>query len=244
MCGSVEITNGSLQIGTSNSNATLGVTIQNTGNTPFVVLHVILANQLVYNVSGSWQPGNVSSYSVSIPSSELAITSGTSYQLEVDVFYGTTQHLYGDALDIVSITPGSPIQRQPGLLSWWTQYGIWNYEVTLSTNDVQQGSNITAIFTLTNFSNETQTVDVVNPLVNPMIYSQSGAQVIWAWNPTQINEVENVTAGQSITLSMVLPTSGLSAGQYLLSTYPGVGSPGFAVNIGPHLQLNETITVS
>jgi len=85
----------------------------------------------------------------------------------------------------------------------------------------------------------------VNPLVNPAIYSQNGQQVLWAENPSEINEIENITAHQSISLSVVLPAAKLNGGQsYVLSTYPGIGSPDFTVNIGPHLQLNETITVS
>jgi len=130
-------------------------------------------------------------------------------------------------------------------LTWYADYGSWRYAVTLSAVNIQQGSDITAAFTLTNVSDQTQTVDVVNPLVNPAIYSQNGRQVLWAQNPSEINEIENVTAHQSISLSMVLPAAKLSGGQsYILSTYPGIGSPGFTVNIGPHLQLNETITVS
>lgn len=141
-------------------------------------------------------------------------------------------------------TTSSSSQQVPASLTWYSYYGVWTYTVTLTTNQIQQGESITAVFQLMNTSNQTQMVDVVDPLVNPVIYSQSGT-VVWAWNPSEINQVEGVAAGRVLSLQMTLPTSMLKAGQsYILSTYPGFGTPDFTTDFGPHLQQNETITVA
>jgi hypothetical protein len=109
---------------------------------------------------------------------------------------------------------------------------------------IRPGQNITIVFMLTNISNQTQKVDIDGPLVLPTIYTQSGT-VVWAYQPPSYNEIENVTAGQTISQELVLPTWMLGGGQsYTLSSYPGIGTPDFVVNIGPSLQLNQTITVA
>jgi hypothetical protein len=116
--------------------------------------------------------------------------------------------------------------------------------VTLNTNQIQPDQNITALFTLTNFSTLTQTVDVDNPLVLPTIYAQDG-KVVWAWTPPSFNEIENITAAQAISEPLTLPTWMLQAGQsYILTTAPGFSTPGSAVDISQQLQLSQTITVA
>ena len=141
-------------------------------------------------------------------------------------------------------TTSTSSSQQYASLSWDSNYGAWNYEVTLNTNQIQPGQNITALFTLTNFSNRTQTVDVDNPLVLPTIYAQDG-KVVWAWEPPSINEIENITAGQVISEPFTLPTWMLQAGQsYILTTAPGFSVPGSAVDISQQLQLSQTITVA
>ncbi len=135
--------------------------------------------------------------------------------------------------------------QQPASLTWYASYGVWNYAVTLTTNEIQPGQNITALFQLTNMSNETQTVDLGGPMVLPTIYAQDG-KVVWAYQPSaDTNAVQNVAAGRVLSEQLTLPTSMLSAGQsYILSSSPDIGNPGFTVNIGSHLELNETITVT
>ncbi|MGD0637288.1 MAG: hypothetical protein ABSA72_04540 [Nitrososphaerales archaeon] len=141
-------------------------------------------------------------------------------------------------------TTSTSSSQQYASLSWDANYGAWNYEVTLSTNQIQPDQNITALFTLTNFSNRTQTVDLDEPLVLPTIYAQDG-KVVWTWEPPSINEIENITAGQAISEPFTLPTSMLQAGQsYTLTTAPGFSVPGSSVDISQQLQLSQTITVA
>jgi hypothetical protein len=83
------------------------VTIRNTGNLVSVALTIALSHVAILNATFLWGPGNVMTCSVYIPSSQLAVTSGSTYQLEADVFYGTnnlSNHITGDAVDIVNVT--------------------------------------------------------------------------------------------------------------------------------------------
>jgi hypothetical protein len=138
-------------------------------------------------------------------------------------------------------TSTSSSEQQSGSLTWYATYGVWTYSVTLSTDTIQPGQNITAVFQLMNTSNQTQTVDAGVPLVNPAIYSQNGT-VVWAWDPPQMQGIENVTAGHISTQTLTLPTWNLASGQsYVLSSYPAISSTSSSVDIGAHLQLNETL---
>jgi hypothetical protein len=134
--------------------------------------------------------------------------------------------------------------QQSGPVTWFTTYGGWNYSMTLTSDTIQQDENLTATFQLTNVSNQTQRVDVDDPLVLPTILTQNG-KVVWAYQPPSYNEIENVTAGQTLSEQLVLPAWMLTAGQsYIVSTAPGIGTRDFTVDIGSHLQLNETITIA
>ncbi len=85
----------------------LNVTIQNTGNLVSVALTITLSRVVILNATFLWAPGNQMTSSVFIPSSQLAVTAGSTYQLEADVFYGTNNlpnHIWGDALDLVNVT--------------------------------------------------------------------------------------------------------------------------------------------
>jgi len=85
----------------------LNVTIHNTGNLVSVALTITLSRVVILNATFLWGPGNLMTCSVFIPSSQLAVTAGSTYQLEADVFYGTNNlpnHIWGDALDIVNVT--------------------------------------------------------------------------------------------------------------------------------------------
>ena len=142
-------------------------------------------------------------------------------------------------------TTSSSSSQQSASLTWFANYGVWNYAVTLSSDQITQGEDITALFVLTNFSNQNQTVDVDHPLVLPTIYSQNGT-IIWTWTPPSYNDIENITASQALTQQITIPTHLLKAGQtYILSTYPGIGhvNPGVGPDIGSHLELNQTITI-
>jgi hypothetical protein len=200
---------------------------QNDAGYSFVVTY---AGQ-TYNFTAALRPLSATCVTLFIPSGRTSV-SILGFQTSATACTSTT-------------TNTTSSLQQPGSLSWDASYGVWNYEVTLTTNQIQQGQNITAIFTLTNFSNETQTVDLGGPLVLPTIYSQDG-KVVWAYQPSaDTNAIQNITAGQAITEQMVLPTWMLQADQsYILSTCPDIGTPDFAVNIGAHLQLNQTIIVA
>jgi hypothetical protein len=111
-CGGVQVINASLIV-INSPNSTVGpgsnlnLTIRNTGNLVSVALTITLSRVQVLNATFLWAPGNVMTCSVYIPSSQLAVTSGSAYQLEADVFYGTNNlpnHITGDALDIVNAT--------------------------------------------------------------------------------------------------------------------------------------------
>jgi hypothetical protein len=181
-----------------------------------------------YTLEASLRPVSVTCATLFIPSGRTSVT--------IDEFQTNCNPT------TTTTTSTSPSQQQ-GSLTWYANYGVWNYAVTLSTNVIQQGQNITALFTLTNLSNRNQTVDVDGPLVLPTIYAQNG-NVAWAWTPPSFNEIENITAGQTISEPLTLPTWMLEAGgSYTLSTSPGISVPGSAVDIDQQLQLNETITV-
>ena len=200
----------------------------NSGNNAGYSFVVTYAGQ-TYNFTAALRPVLATCATLYVPSGRTSIS--------ILVFQN------GSTACTSATTTTTSSSQQPASLTWYANYGVWNYAVTLTTNQIQQGQNITAIFTLTNFSNQNQTVDVDHPLVLPTIYTQSGT-VVWAYPPLSYNEIENVTAGQAMTEQMILPTWMLQAGQsYILSTSPGIGTPDFAVNIGSHLQLNQTITV-
>ena len=193
------------------------------------------------------QAGNATGNSSSEPSTttihgtEKTSSSATTYNAGCGEITTSTTDSNGSIL----VSSSETCSGETPALTWYADYGAWSFSVTLSADNIQEGSNILARFTLTNISNQTQTVDIDDPLVNPTIYTQNGQHEIWTWNPPGDNAIENVTAHQSISFNFSLPTASLSGGQsYILSTNPGIGSPGFTVNIGLHLQLNETITVS
>jgi hypothetical protein len=145
---------------------------------------------------------------------------------------------------VISCPTTTHATQQSGPVTWFTTYGSWNYSMTLTSDTIQQDENLTATFQLTNVSNQTQRVDVDDPLVLPTILTQNGS-VVWAYQPPSYNEIENVTAGQTLSEQLVLPAWMLAAGQsYIVSSAPGIGTRDFTVDIGSHLQLNEIITIA
>jgi hypothetical protein len=182
-----------------------------------------------YTFTASLRPVSLTCATLYVPSGRTSVT---------------IEEFQTDCNQTTTTTTSTSASQQAGSLSWDANYGAWNYEVTLNTNQIQPGQNITALFTLTNFSNRTQTVDLDNPLVLPTIYAQDG-KVVWAWEPPAINEIENITAGQALSEPLTLPTWMLQAGQsYTLTTAPGFSVPGSTVDISQQLQLSQTITVA
>jgi hypothetical protein len=129
--------------------------------------------------------------------------------------------------------------------------GDWVFSIRLQNSLLAMGQEFALSYNLTNISGQPQTIHVVNPLVNPTIYSANGT-IVWAWNPTQMNYVTTIPykAG-NWSAPLDIPTSALSAGQkYVLSVFPFIGTnttSAMAVgdySIGESLMINTTIGVA
>jgi hypothetical protein len=129
--------------------------------------------------------------------------------------------------------------------------GDWVFSIRLQNSLLAMGQEFALSYNLTNISGQPQTVHIVNPLVNPTIYSANGT-VVWAWNPTQMNYVTTIPSkAGSWSAPLDIPTSALSAGQrYVLSVFPFIGTnttSAMAVgdySIGESLMINTTIGVA
>lgn len=128
--------------------------------------------------------------------------------------------------------------------------GDWVFSMRLQNSLLAMGQGFALSYNLTNISGQPQTVHVVNPLINPTIYSANGT-VVWAWNPPQINYITTIPykAG-NWSASLDIPTSALSAGQkYVLSVFPSIGANTTSAveagdySIGESLMINTTIAV-
>jgi hypothetical protein len=137
---------------------------------------------------------------------------------------------------------------QTGQVTFYRTNGDWNFSLTLSSLTVPKGQPIDAYVNVTNISGQTQRVHEVNPIINPVIYSENGTY-IWAWNPPGINFFANITSGGGPSGGpFVIQTSNLSVGQnYILRIFPfiGTGATGDAdYRIGESLMVNATISVT
>jgi hypothetical protein len=121
----------------------------------------------------------------------------------------------------------------------------WNFTVSLTSTGIEQGQNITADFSLTNVSGKNQTVDIANPLVVPEVYFQNGTEIFTNWNPTIINQIKNISAGQTLSLNGVtIATFKLPLGRaYVVTFEPGVRTSDYFF-IGKALEINATVTVT
>jgi hypothetical protein len=129
--------------------------------------------------------------------------------------------------------------------------GDWVFSIRLQNSLLAMGQEFALSYNLTNISGQPQTVDEVNPLVNPTIYSANGT-VVWAWNPSQINYIATIPykAG-NWSSPLNIPTSALTAGQkYVVSVFPLIGAPtnnsheSVDFSIGESLMINTTISVT
>ena len=221
-CGSLPASGQTTVTFTTNGTEWYSLSAENNAGYSFVVEY----SGHVYNFTARLAPVSATCATLFIPSGRTSV-SILEFQTDSSACTSTTT------------TSSSSSSMQYGSLSWDANYGVWNYEVTLTTNQIQQGQNIDAIFSLTNFSNETQRIDVAGPLAYPVISSENGT-IVWAYQPPSTNAFEDIAAGQSITQNLVLPTGMLSGGQsYTLSSYPGIITP----DIGQDLELSQTITV-
>jgi hypothetical protein len=122
----------------------------------------------------------------------------------------------------------------------------WDFTVSLTSTSVEQGQNITADFSLTNIAGQNQTVDIGNPLVVPEVYWQNGTEIFTNWNPTGINQVENISSGQTVSLNRVtIATFKLHPGEtYVVALEPIIQTANDSVFIGQALEINATITIN
>ena len=136
----------------------------------------------------------------------------------------------------------------------------WNFSVTSSNWAVGYGGTIYVYVNLTNISGQTQKVQEMSPLVNPVLSCKSGpcgnpgAQG-WAWNPPGGESFPRSFAPGQWEFSgpYPIPTSafrwgGIPEGSLTLSIWPLIGPSGQALTvnatIGQALMINETIGVS
>lgn len=128
--------------------------------------------------------------------------------------------------------------------------GDWSFSIRLQSplTAGPSGKGFDIYWNLTNISGQPQTVDVASPLTNPTIYSASG-KVVWAWDPPGINYITTIPPKAGNWSGPVnVSTSGLPAGQYLLSVWPLVWANNSSVGIGSHpigasLMINVTFAV-
>ena len=94
--------------------------------------------------------------------------------------------------------------------------GEWNFTVSINSSSVARGHPIQLIASLTNIGPNETVKEFIQPFINPEVYAANGSE-LWQWNPPQTTS-PNTTfpSGQTISQSMVIPTSQLHSGQ----TYP------------------------
>jgi hypothetical protein len=156
-----------------------------------------------------------------------------------NTFYGCTT--------TTSTSTSTNNQSQNGQVTFYRTNGDWNFSVTLSSLAVPEGQPIDVYVSITNISGQTQTIDEVEPIINPSVSYPNGT-FVWAWDPPAINLIANITVESGISGGpFVIPTSNLLAGQsYKLNITPLIGAPisGSAYRIGESLALNVIISVT
>jgi hypothetical protein len=110
---------------------------------------------------------------------------------------------------------------------------------------ILKGEKIAIYYNLTNISGQPQTVHVVGPLVNPILYSANGS-VVWAWDPPEINSIMIFPfPSGDLTGQVFVPTSNLDTGaNYTLSIWPLIGANSTnAVDVGDY-SIGESLTIN
>jgi hypothetical protein len=139
-----------------------------------------------------------------------------------------------------SLAQGSPLS---------TTNGDWTFSIRIQNSLLAFGGQFGLSYNLTNISGHPQTVHIVNPMINPVIYAENGSEV-WAWNPPTYNAITTIppTPG-NWSQPLNFPPSGLPAGRYVLSVWPLIGpNTTSAANnadysIGESLVINASFTV-
>ena len=129
--------------------------------------------------------------------------------------------------------------------------GDWSFAVRLPKSPITRGFDFFSLsYNLTNVSGQPQKVHVVDPLVNPAVYSSNGT-LVWAWDPPTMNYITTVPYGPGNWSSLAIPTYPFSPGQqYVVTVYPLIGSNTTGAveagdySIGQSLMINATISFS
>ena len=143
-----------------------------------------------------------------------------------------------------SISSAKSFTGSQGRVTFSRTNGDWDFTMILNGTAVNRGQVMAALLNLTNISGQTQTVHVVVPLYNPLVYSQNGT-VVWRAYPSEMNFDMNWTSGPGRSYEWDIPTSSLHSGQtYVLNVWPFIGTPSSSQYlIGEDLMINATFTV-
>ncbi len=222
---------------------------------------LLVAASLTYTLAGPGASRTVTSLttttatSTSVTTATLTSTSVTTTTATLTTISVTTQNITTTTTltnSSVETVTGPSIGRVIN-----RSYNGWSFTVAFNSLG---DSTIYAYVNLTNISGQTQKVNEMSPLVDPVLYcgggpcGNPGAQV-WAWNPPGAkNFTQTFNPGQwefsgpyPIPVSSV-PWYGIPGGNLILSIWPLIGPSGqsLAVNdtIQQTLMINATLFVS
>jgi hypothetical protein len=116
----------------------------------------------------------------------------------------------------------------------------WRFAVSINATTLEDGQSLLLWANLTNTSPSAQTIrPYVGPFINPYITAANGT-IVWAWNPPQVTWPNtNVTIGQSLSQQVVIPTTNLRVGMFVIHVAPL--SPEFSQNFNLTLRFSFQI---
>ncbi|MDG7016220.1 MAG: hypothetical protein JRM82_02475 [Nitrososphaerota archaeon] len=223
----------------------------------FVVLTIALASTAVYE-SGSRSTFTSTSTltqksTVTATSVTTAVSTSTSVSTQ-DVTITTTQS--GAVANYSSVATVTGY----GSAVFHSSNEVWSFSVTFNNLEYAgQGDTIYAYVNLTNISNQTQKVQEVSPLVDPVLYcsSQDGmqscspGQQVWSWFGSGVSGIHlvNVTARPgswyvSGPYPISIPFEFGNGGEFTLSMWPLIepgGTAGGGYQVGQSLMINATL---
>lgn len=97
----------------------------------------------------------------------------------------------------------------------------WKFVVSINATTVEPGQSLLLWANLTNTSPSNQTIrPYVEPFINPSVVAANGTEV-WAWNPPEATWPHvNVTSGGSLSQKVIIPTTDLRDGAYVIRSAP------------------------
>jgi hypothetical protein len=116
----------------------------------------------------------------------------------------------------------------------------WKFAVSINATTVEDGQFLMLWANLTNTSPSNQTIrPYVEPFINPYITAANGTTV-WAWDPPQVTWPNtSLTTGQSLSQRVVIPTTNLRVGVFMIHVAPN--SPEFSQNFNLTLPFSFQI---